>query len=81
MDYGSLDALVEQADSVSGKVGENLRASLDQLALSRELATIKCDAPWNMGPDALMVSAPDDEALRKLYADLEFKTLVSELGG
>ncbi len=81
MDYGSLDALVEQADSVSGKVGENLRASLDQLALSRELATIKCDVPLEQGPDALMVSAPDDEALRKLYADLEFKTWLSELGG
>ncbi|MEK9743384.1 MAG: DNA polymerase I [Gammaproteobacteria bacterium] len=81
MDYGSLDALVEQADSVSGKVGENLRASLDQLALSRELATIKCDVPLEHGPDALMVSAPDDEALRKLYADLEFKTWLSELGG
>ncbi len=81
MDYGSLDALVEQADSVSGKVGENLRASLDQLALSRELATIKCDVPLEHGPDALMVSAPDDEALRKLYAELEFKTWLSELGG
>ena len=81
MDYGSLDALVEQADSVSGKVGENLRASLDQLALSRELATIKCDVPLEHGPDTLMVSAPDDEALRKLYADLEFKTWLSELGG
>ncbi len=81
MDYGSLDALVDQADSVSGKVGENLRASLDQLALSRELATIKCDVPLEHGPDALMVSAPDDEALRKLYADLEFKTWLSELGG
>ncbi len=51
MDYGSLDALVEQADSVSGKVGENLRASLDQLALSRELATIKCDVPLEQGPE------------------------------
>lgn len=81
MDYGSLDALVEKADSVSGKVGENLRASLDQLALSRELATIKCDVPLEHGPDTLMVSAPDDEALRKLYADLEFKTWLSELGG
>ncbi len=81
MDYGSLDALVEQADSVSGKVGENLRASLDQLALSRELATIKCDVPLEQGPDALMISAPDDESLRKLYADLEFKTWLSELGG
>ena len=80
-DYGSLDALVEKADSVSGKVGENLRASLDQLALSRELATIKCDVPLDCEPEALIVSPPDNEALRKLYAELEFKTWLAELGG
>ena len=41
--YGLLDALVVHADEIRGRVGENLRASLDQLPLSKQLATIKCD--------------------------------------
>ena len=41
--YGSLDAIIENAADVGGKVGENLRASLDQLPLSRELVTIRLD--------------------------------------
>ncbi|MCK5830639.1 MAG: DNA polymerase I [Methylococcales bacterium] len=41
--YKTLDNLIENADQIKGKVGENLRASLDQLPLSRELTTIKCN--------------------------------------
>ena len=48
-EHGSLDKLVEHSDSVPGKVGENLRASLEQLYLSRQLATIKCDVALEQG--------------------------------
>ncbi|MEE9339474.1 MAG: 5'-3' exonuclease H3TH domain-containing protein, partial [Methylococcaceae bacterium] len=41
--YETLDNLIENADQIKGKVGENLRASLDQLPMSRKLTTIKCD--------------------------------------
>lgn len=80
-EYGTLDKLVEQADSVGGKVGENLRGAIGQLELSRQLATIKCDVELEIGPEALKVTAPDEEALRQLYAELEFKTWLAELGG
>ncbi len=43
VEYGSLDAIVANADKVGGKIGENLRAALPQLPLSRQLATIKTD--------------------------------------
>ena len=81
MEYGSLDTLVANADSIKGKVGENLRGSLDQLALSRQLATIKCDVPLEKELEALVISSADEDTLRQLYAELEFKTWLSELGG
>ena len=80
-EYGSLDQLVAQADGIPGKVGENLRASLDQLPLSHQLATVKCDVALEEQPDDLKIGTPDEDALRQLYAELEFKTWLSELGG
>jgi len=80
-EYGSLDQLVAQADGISGKVGENLRASLDQLPLSHELATVKCDVALKEQPDDLKIGTPDEDVLRQLYAELEFKTWLAELGG
>ena len=59
-EYGTLDKLVEQADSVGGKVGENLRGAIGQLELSRQLATIKCDVELETDPEALKVTAPDE---------------------
>ncbi len=81
MEYGSLDTLVANADGIKGKVGENLRSSLDQLALSRQLATIKCDVPLEKELEALVILPADEDTLRQLYAELEFKTWLSELGG
>ncbi len=80
-EYGSLDQLVAQADGIPGKVGENLRASLDQLPLSHQLATVKCDVALEEQPDDLKIGPPDEDALRQLYADLEFKTWLADLGG
>ena len=80
-EYGSLDQLVAQADGIPGKVGENLRASLDQLPLSHQLATVKCDVALEEQPDDLKIGTPDEDALRQLYADLEFKTWLADLGG
>ena len=80
-EYGSLDQLVAQADGIPGKVGENLRASLDQLPLSHQLATVKCDVALEEQPDDLKIGTPDEDALRQLYAELEFKTWLADLGG
>jgi DNA polymerase-1 len=79
--YGSLDAVVQHRDDISGKVGESLRASLTQLPLAKELATIKCDVNLGLVPADLKREAPQNDALRRLYAECEFKTWLSELGG
>ncbi len=78
-EHGSLDAIMAHADDIKGKVGENLRATLDQLPLSRELTTIKCDVALDVGINDLKPSAPDEEALRALFERLEFKTWLTEV--
>ncbi len=78
-DYGSLDNLVEHATDIGGKIGENLRASLDKIPLSRQLATIKCDVPLDLGVMDLMTRAVDSEKLTELYKTFEFKSWLSEV--
>ncbi len=79
--YGSLDDVVAAADEIKGKVGENLREGLGQLPLSRQLVTIKTDCELELKPKELTLTPPDDDRLRDLYAELEFKTWLGELGG
>ena len=78
--YGSIDTLITNADQVTGKIGENLRAGLDTLALSRQLATIRCDL--DLPPEAAdLARRPTDEtALRTLYTRFGFKNLLRGLG-
>ena len=79
--YGSLDRIVAHADEIEGRVGESLRASLGHLQMARSLATIKCDVDLKLAPGDLKRTAPDDARLRELYARLEFKSWLAELGG
>ncbi|HYW77717.1 MAG TPA: 5'-3' exonuclease H3TH domain-containing protein, partial [Gammaproteobacteria bacterium] len=79
-EYGSLDELLAHADEIKGKAGERLRGSFEDIDLSRQLATIKCDVNLAVEPEALVQGEPDTDALRKLYADLEFKSWLAELG-
>ena len=78
-EYGTLDNLVAHADEIKGKVGENLRASLGQIPLSKELVTIRRDVPLEVGPLDLELVEPDAEALKTLYGELEFRTWLGEL--
>lgn len=77
--YESLDGVIEHADEVKGKVGENLRSALDSLPLSYQLATIKKDCELEFSLAELQQGVPDRETLMELYTELEFKTWVREL--
>ena len=79
VEYGDLDKIVENAEEITGKVGEYLRENLAQLALSRELTTIKCDVELEEGPDDLLMGNPDTEQLREYFTDLEFRTWLNDL--
>ena len=78
-EYGSLDAIVENADRIGGKIGESLRAALPQLPMSRQLATIKTDVELDVKPSDLAFRDPDTEKLRELYTRYEFKAALREL--
>jgi DNA polymerase-1 len=80
-EHGSLDELVAQAANIGGKVGENLRAAISHLPMSRQLATIHCDVTLLPKPLDLKPAAPDEAKLRELYSRLEFKGWLADLGG
>ena len=77
--YGSLDEIVAHADEIGGKVGESLRAHLDQLPLSRRLVTIDRDLELPVAPDDLKLEPADPGALREWFQRLEFKSWLAEL--
>ncbi|MDI1301643.1 MAG: DNA polymerase I [bacterium] len=78
-EFGSLDALIAQADSIKGKAGENLRGALPVLGMARELATIKCDVDLPLTIDDLHPGQPDHAALLVMTKDLEFRAWNTEL--
>ncbi|HEX5352595.1 MAG TPA: DNA polymerase I [Rhodanobacteraceae bacterium] len=78
-EYGSLDDVIAHASDVGGKIGENLRAVLAQLPLSRQLATIKTDVALDEGPRDLKLRERDIDTLRELYARYEFRQALKEL--
>ena len=77
--YGSLDQLLAHADEIKGKVGESLRNSLEQIPLSRQLVTIKCDVPLDVSIDELQRGEADQEKLQQLFSDYEFKSWLAEV--
>lgn len=78
-EHGSLTQVMANADKVKGKIGENLRDALEQLPLSYQLATIKCDVELVQSADQLQPREPDIEALTALYQTYELKRLLADL--
>jgi DNA polymerase I len=79
--YETLDNLLANMDSISGKIGEYLRADQIHLPLSKRLVTIKTDVELPLDLKALRASEANREALIALTRELEFKTWLKELLG
>jgi DNA polymerase-1 len=79
--YGTLDNLIRNVGEVGGKVGENLRAGLETLELSRKLATIQSGLELPVTLEDLAPSSPDIERLRELYTRYELRSLLRQLDG
>ena len=77
--YGSLDGVVESAESIGGKIGETLREHMHVLPLSKALVTIKTDCELPVGLEQLARSAPDLEQLTALYTDLELNQFLKRI--
>jgi DNA polymerase-1 len=78
-EFGSLQKVMVNADQVKGKVGENLRAALEKLPLSYELATIKLDVELPFSADQLRAGPQDTESLIALSTEFELKRLLNEI--
>lgn len=78
-EYGTADGIVENAEAIKGKVGESLRDNLEQLSLSRELATIRQDIELDDEPAELKRAAPDNDALREIFTRFELRRMLSQL--
>ena len=76
--YGSMTSVMENADKVGGKVGENLRNSLDLLPLSYELATIKTDVVLPESLAEISHKELDQASLQDLFEEFEFKSWLRE---
>ncbi|MDP5032691.1 MAG: DNA polymerase I [Paraglaciecola sp.] len=79
IEFGNLQNVINNADLVKGKVGENLRAAADKLPLSYELATIKLDVELPFLADELCAAPQDTESLIALSTQYELKRLLNDV--
>ena len=79
--HGSLDEIVANADSFSGKVGEYLRENLGQIPLCRQLVTLKADLELPVEPQQLLVGSQDKVELRQHYRRWGFRSWLPEING
>ena len=77
--YSTLDALLAHRDEIEGKVGESLREHLNDVTLSRQLATIRDDLELPVKPHELTRGEPDVARLREVYGRLELRSLLRQL--
>jgi DNA polymerase-1 len=79
--YGSMEAVLADADNIKGKLGENLREFAEQGRISKQLATIILDAPVTFDEEDFLVEEPDTETLAALFSELEFRSLGKRILG
>ncbi len=83
-EFGSVEGVLQNLDRVKGKAGEYVRRDLDQLKLSKDLVTIRCDVPLDPGLESIGPAAPDSKKLVHFLQSMGFNSLlkkVSEGGG
>ncbi len=79
--FGSVENLLENTDQLKGKQKEKVEANMQQALDSKKLATILLDAPVPFEPEKLVLEEPDKEALSKIFAELEFRTIGKRILG
>lgn len=78
-EYSTLENLVANADKITGKIGENLRAALFRLPLNQQLVTIKIDVELEKAPDELVLREKHFDELKALYKRYGFNSALKEL--
>ena len=75
-DFGSIENLIENTDKLKGALKEKVENNIEQIKTSKWLATIKTDVPIQLDMEMLKMEEPNQEALQKIFEELEFRTLM-----
>ena len=79
--FGSIENLLSHSNELKGALKTKVETNKEMIAFSKFLATIKTDVPIELNMDELKREAPDEEALRKIFEDMEFRTLMERVLG
>ena len=77
-EYGSLDGVIQNADQIKGKIGENLNAAIDRLDLFKTLVTIKCDVEMDSNISDLTIGESNEGLLYEQLSDLGLHGLIKQ---
>lgn len=80
-EFGSVENVIANADSLKGKLRENVIQFKEQALMSKELATILLDVPVDINEEELVIEEPDAEKLSAIFRELEFRTLGKRILG
>ena len=78
-EFGSTESLILHADQLKGKMREKVENAVEDIKMSKFLATIRTDVPMELHLDELKLQSPDEEKLSEIFAELEFKTLANKI--
>ena len=77
-DFKSINNLLENTNQLKGKLKEKVEGAVDDIKMSNFLATIKTDVPIELNLTDLQLTPPNEEKLRALFDELEFRTLANK---
>ena len=77
-EFGSIDNMLENSSKIKGKLREKVEAAVDDIRMSKFLATIRTDVPIELNLDALKLEEPDTAKLSEIFTELEFKSLLDK---
>lgn len=77
--FGSIDALLSSTDQLKGKMKEKVEGAVEDIRMSKFLATIRQDVPVTFSLDEMKVNEPDEARLREIFTELEFKSLADRI--
>ena len=76
--FGSIDNMLQHTDEIKGKLREKVENAVEDIKMSKFLATIRTNVPMQLDLDELKVEQPDETKLRAIFEELEFKTLINK---
>lgn len=77
-EFGSIDSILENSAKIKGKLREKVEGAVDDIRMSKFLATIRTDVPIDLDLDALKLQEPDTARLTEIFTELEFKSLLDK---